>query len=698
MREGAGQGNQQLRRSDERGDIRESTRRRPRFRFARPSYSRFDRGCKGLSDQPNRGSIAEGSAAPNAGPFDPKVVLEGLRALSRTARIEADVQIAELRVHGFRGIREGHLRFAAHNVLIGPNNCGKSTIIEALALLFGRDRLVRDLTEHDFFGSDPAASDRISIVATLTGFSRDDPDLHTAWFREERAVIKWLDPSSGALHASRTSAQCKLACQIGVAARFDRDDLAVDLIRYFHDDDDTGDVFDGDVVRRVPSQLIRDVGFFLVPANRTWDRTISFGSELFRRVVASIGGQPAAAVLAERDRLRRPINPLEADSGLTEIVGNVEAELQGLLGRSVGLKLRLTTTDSDGVLDAVMPHYAIENSQPLPARRQGSGLISLQHLLLLVHFGRMRAQQNASFMLAMEEPELHIPPPLQRKLIHRIRSLSTQTIIVTHSPVVAAACDPTALTVVHNNAGIMHASRLLADALPLHAPNWKRMLFVVRRQDTITALMHETILVPEGRIDFDLINLMVSADEGRHKHATLPATQREFGSHVGVVPTQDAHVVGVFRELRSIHQHVVCLVDGDAAGDTYANTLRLLADSPSLILQWPAGWGIEDAIGWIAEANDAVLPPIVESLGHAVETIPEFVALLKTPTNISGLKGDFVAYELIIAGLADEIMCLARMRLLLQGLAVASSGTQNPQGWTVLSSSTATTTVLQFAP
>lgn len=52
--------------------------------------------------------------------------------------------------------------------------------------------------------------------------------------------------------------------------------------------------------------MIRDVGFFLVPASRTWDRVVSFGSELFRRVVASAAGQPAESVLGERDRLRAP--------------------------------------------------------------------------------------------------------------------------------------------------------------------------------------------------------------------------------------------------------------------------------------------------------------------------------------------------------------------------------------------------------
>jgi hypothetical protein len=209
------------------------------------------------------------------------------------------------------------------------------------------------------------------------------------------------------------------------------------VIRYFHDDDDVGDVFDFEVVKRVPAQMVRDVGFFLVPANRTWDRTISFGSELFRRVVSSIGGQPAAAVISERNRLRAPDQPLEADAGLAGIVTSVEAELKSLLGRTVALRLRLTATDSEGVLDAVMPHYSIESEHQIPARRQGSGLVSLQHLLLLLHFGRVRAQQQQSFLLAMEEPELHVPPPVQRKLIHRIRSLSTQTIVVTHSPVVA---------------------------------------------------------------------------------------------------------------------------------------------------------------------------------------------------------------------------------------------------------------------
>lgn len=65
------------------------------------------------------------------------------------------MHIAKLEIENFRGIRQGEVRFSPHTVLVGPNNCGKTTVIEALALIFGRDRMIRRLTEHDFHGSNP---------------------------------------------------------------------------------------------------------------------------------------------------------------------------------------------------------------------------------------------------------------------------------------------------------------------------------------------------------------------------------------------------------------------------------------------------------------------------------------------------------------------------------------------------------------
>lgn len=87
-----------------------------------------------------------------------------------------NMRIANLRIDNFRGVRTGFVQFGKHPVLIGDNNTGKTTLIEAMTLVLGRDRLVRELTEHDFYGSNPHAVDRIKVIATVTDFPEDDPE------------------------------------------------------------------------------------------------------------------------------------------------------------------------------------------------------------------------------------------------------------------------------------------------------------------------------------------------------------------------------------------------------------------------------------------------------------------------------------------------------------------------------------------
>ncbi len=109
-----------------------------------------------------------------------------------------------------------------------------------------------------------------------------------------------------------------------------------------------------------------------------------------------------------------------------------------LMASAPKLQLRLTATDSDSVLESVMPHFVQGAGPTLPSQRQGMGLVSLQSLLLLMQFGKARAETGQSFVLAVEEPELHIQPSQQKRLVNRLNALCDQTIVTTHSPIVAA--------------------------------------------------------------------------------------------------------------------------------------------------------------------------------------------------------------------------------------------------------------------
>lgn len=106
------------------------------------------------------------------------------------------MRILALQVEGFRGVRKAHVVFSQHAVLVGPNGAGKSTLLDALSLLFGRTQLVRELTEHDFFGSAPTEATRFRLIATLGGFSSDEPSDHLDWFRDGRGVPKWWSAKS----------------------------------------------------------------------------------------------------------------------------------------------------------------------------------------------------------------------------------------------------------------------------------------------------------------------------------------------------------------------------------------------------------------------------------------------------------------------------------------------------------------------
>src|SRR3989344_8645908 len=109
------------------------------------------------------------------------------------------MRIYRIEIANFRGIQKAVADFDQRAILIGPNNCGKSTIVEALALTLGRDRMVRVLTEHDFYNSDPIATSRISIVVTLGDFNRNDPASNPIWFGHGRAIPKWMNKTTASL-------------------------------------------------------------------------------------------------------------------------------------------------------------------------------------------------------------------------------------------------------------------------------------------------------------------------------------------------------------------------------------------------------------------------------------------------------------------------------------------------------------------
>ena len=376
--------------------------------------------------------------------------------------------------------------------------------------------------------------------------------------------------------------------------------------------------------------------------------------------------------------MRVPEARLEEDPRLGPIVHRLNQELRGFFRSAPALHLRVTATDSDSLLESVVSHYAHQGSDlPLPARRHGSGLLSLQHLLLLLEFGRMRSEAREGFWMALEEPELHVPPALQRRLIHRIQSLSRQTFVSTHSPMVAALADPKGVAVLRNDGGKLTSNPLLASILPAGTPNSVRKLFQVNRVETIAAVMHDSVLVPEGRTDYDLLGLLVRAVDLHQGWAT--AAECRFDAFVGVIPTHDGAVVRTAEALAPVHPRVLVLVDGDAEGLGYARALATSGlPNSGVILRWANGHMIEDMMGWIVNADSEACLRAIE-IDDPPGAVADLVTRLKSDNRAAGgLKKDMSSYEIIAEAIGANEACCARARSLLNAIADVAKGENNP--------------------
>ena len=89
------------------------------------------------------------------------------------------MRIARIKIQNFRGIKSGELLFPKYAVLAGDNNCGKSTVIEAIDLCLGPERLARHpvIDEHDFYAGEYITVDKqpieISIEVVVADLSEE---------------------------------------------------------------------------------------------------------------------------------------------------------------------------------------------------------------------------------------------------------------------------------------------------------------------------------------------------------------------------------------------------------------------------------------------------------------------------------------------------------------------------------------------
>jgi putative ATP-dependent endonuclease of the OLD family len=409
------------------------------------------------------------------------------------------VRIAEISIKNFRGVFEGKVTLPGHAVLIGDNNSGKSSVIEAIDLTLGPDRINRTaaIDEHDFYAGRYLDADgnpiQIEIEVTIV-------DLSPEQVRHFKGNLEFWNETAGALVTGPPVA--------GIEGQNIKEALRVGFCGWYEPDDDD---FKARTFFCSPPQVNgeqprfstndkRLCGFLLLRALRTGSRALSLERGSLLDVILRV--QDLRPKMWENVLEQLRVLPVAADPalGITQILSGVQAAIRTFVPSEWASEPQLRVSDltremlrrtltvfmATGAINGTMPHAA-------PFQHQGNGTINMLVLALL----SMIADAKKTVIFAMEEPEIAIPPSTQKRIVDGVRHKSSQAIFTSHSPYVLEEFSPDQILVLRRDAqGRLSAATLV---FPPHIkPKAYSSEFRLRFAE---ALLARRVLIAEGETE-----------------------------------------------------------------------------------------------------------------------------------------------------------------------------------------------------
>lgn len=367
------------------------------------------------------------------------------------------MKIYSISIENFRGIRSANLVLPDHAVLIGDNNTGKSTVLEALDLVLGPDRLNRRPTvdEHDFYQgvyllptlqqrNEEKEAASIGEIDTDTRASIKEPEIKievtiTKLSKEQKAhfcdYIEWLDTDSGKFYED--------ANPMGVDKKNIFAALRVIFVgKYDSEEDDfSGNTYFSRSFTEdsKPTPFTRKqkqhCGFLYLRTLRTGSRALSLEHGSLLDIILRLKEirpqmwEETISMLAGFDVASNP------KVGISGILQSINASIKKYVPREWGEQphLKVSSLTREHLRKIITAFISTGNGDhAAPFYRQGTGTINMLVLALLSQI----AEDKQNVIFAMEEPEIAIPPYAQKRIVHELRKLSAQSIFTSHSPYV----------------------------------------------------------------------------------------------------------------------------------------------------------------------------------------------------------------------------------------------------------------------
>lgn len=319
------------------------------------------------------------------------------------------MRITKLRILNHRAIADVDLDVRGHLVFVGPNECGKTSLLAMLdAALSSTQAQLYSVVGFETL-RDPALP--LQVDVEFRDFTAD----------EQAALADQI------LVASDPDGPTTLTLRLTARAELGSEEIAIER----------GFLKPGLPIRATHEQL-QSIGWAYLPANRSPDRELGLNRRSAIRVLL------AGVELGEsEEEIRDAIKTLHAAIDQAEALGSLRAELASslseLLPRGIledDVVFRLPNADAVDPLGDVDVHLQDPDGQQRTLRRQSDGVRAMSTVAVQL------LTRGAASIIAVDEPEIHLHPRAQAQLARRLNGAAGQRIIATHAPAVLERFSP----------------------------------------------------------------------------------------------------------------------------------------------------------------------------------------------------------------------------------------------------------------
>jgi putative ATP-dependent endonuclease of OLD family len=417
-----------------------------------------------------------------------------------------DMRIVHLHIQNFRSIEDAEFLLPENVVLVGDNNSGKSTILEAIDLVLGPERMKHRpvIDEHDFYEGRYIAKE-----------AEEGEELHPVEIRVEATVIGLNEEQESRFQENIEFWDLEEECILeGPPAERTDEETVVPALRvvfvgsYSEEEDD----FEGGTYFMSPetengelepfrTHDKRFCGFLLLRTLRTGSRALSLEHGSLLDIILRLREKRVQIWEDVISELREVGVAEDEELGLSSTLVEVQAKLRSFIPTEWADDPHIRVSDLTReslrrVLTVFMASGAEDDAYAVPFRKQGTGTINMLVFALL----SMIADEKQNVIFAMEEPEIAIPPYTQKRVIESVKASSSQVLLTSHSPYVIEEFPPDHVVVLQRDEGSL-------TLMPSTLPPTVKMKAYRREMRTrfCEALLARRVLVVEGRTEYDAL-------------------------------------------------------------------------------------------------------------------------------------------------------------------------------------------------